>query len=235
MEYQNYEEYMRSVLGYSSQNSNIYETYQYKANEPYHTIYDRNEYSINLSEEQAEKLYPEIYRLVNPMVCKMCNTVTEPVTQELLEKMTDEICESLGENETIVNVHIETPKETVQIEKDMARKVETKTERPMNKVEEIRSYRNSRKIENSISTKNRENAPNEKTKEERLIRRTNQGLRDLIKILILKQLLGENRPPVRPPRPPYPGGPGMNPPPRPPYPGGRPPIRPRDYEDYLKF
>ena len=35
-------------------------------------------------------------------------------------------------------------------------------------------------------------------------KRTNQTLRDLIKILILKQLLGENRPNPRPPRPKYP-------------------------------
>lgn len=232
MEYQSYEEYMRNVLGYSSQNPNIYETYQYKASEPYSNTYDRNEYNTRLSEEQAEELYPEIYRLVNPIVCKMCNTITEPVTKELLEKMTDEICANLGENETIVNVHIETPKESVQ--KEMTRKIETRTERPMNKLEEIRNNRSGRKLENRESSEripNKDINTNGEQREERIIRR-NQGLRDLIKILILKQLLGGNRPPIRPPRPPYPG---MNPPARPPYPGGRPPIRPREYEDYLKF
>ena len=73
--------------------------------------------------------------------------------------------------------------------------------------------------------------------------RRNSTLQDLIKILILNQLLGGNFRPPRPPRPrppfpdgpipnprpPFPGGPGSNP--RPPFPDGpnpRPPMRPRD-------
>lgn len=60
---------------------------------------------------------------------------------------------------------------------------------------------------------------------------TNNNLRDLIKILIIRELL--NRPNIRPPRPPrpphhrppfpdFPGGPGGG--------GPRPPIMPRDLE-----
>ncbi len=83
----------------------------------------------------------------------------------------------------------------------------------------------------------------EKT-EKRETRQINKGLRDLIKILLLRELL--NRPGQRPPMPgpgPYPPvrppmpGPGPRPPvrhplpPRPPMPGSggpRPPIRPRN-------
>ena len=53
--------------------------------------------------------------------------------------------------------------------------------------------------------------------------RSSNALRDLIRILILQQLLQN-----RPPRPPFPGGPGGPRPPRPPFPGG-PGPGPRPY------
>ena len=52
-------------------------------------------------------------------------------------------------------------------------------------------------------------------------RQSNFLLRDLIRILLIRELLGRRRP-----------GPGMPPPNRPPFPGGRPPIMPRDYYGY---
>lgn len=58
--------------------------------------------------------------------------------------------------------------------------------------------------------------------EDRQVSANNNFLRDLIRILILQQIIGGgNRPPVppRPPRPPFPGGPNPGPrPPRPPFP-----------------
>lgn len=53
----------------------------------------------------------------------------------------------------------------------------------------------------------------------------NRGLQDLIRILLIRELLGRpgRFPPHRPPmRPPFPGRPG----------GGRPPIMPRDFNDF---
>lgn len=68
---------------------------------------------------------------------------------------------------------------------------------------------------------------NVRQQEDRQTGRRNDTLRDLVRILILRELFGggnfPNRP--RPPRPPFPGGPGPGP--RPPFPGG--PIRPRDF------
>ena len=71
-----------------------------------------------------------------------------------------------------------------------------------------------------------------KVKEDRQARHINRGLRDLIRILLIRELLGRpifpggNRPPMppRPPRPPFPGGPGNRP-------GMRPPISPRSFEN----
>lgn len=58
--------------------------------------------------------------------------------------------------------------------------------------------------------------------EDRQVGANNNFLRDLIRILILQQIIGGgNRPqvPPRPPRPPFPGGPNPGPrPPRPPFP-----------------
>ena len=85
------------------------------------------------------------------------------------------------------------------------------------------------RVSNSLSKQDKivetsdnvENSNVQGSKEYRQIRR-NTTLQDLIRILILNQLLGGNRRPPRPrprpPRPPYPGRPGQNP--RPPFPGG---------------
>ena len=55
----------------------------------------------------------------------------------------------------------------------------------------------------------------------------NRNLRDLIQILIIRELLRRRRRPM-PGRPPFPGG-------RPPFPGGpgmgRPPMMPREYNN----
>ena len=60
-------------------------------------------------------------------------------------------------------------------------------------------------------------------------RQINSGLRDLIQILLIRELLNRRRPPFRPPMP-NPPGPGPRPPMRPPFrPGpGRPPFN-RDF------
>lgn len=60
----------------------------------------------------------------------------------------------------------------------------------------------------------------------------NGGLRDLIQILLIRELLNRRRPPFRPPMP-NPPGPGPRPPMRPPFgPGpGRPPFN-RDFDSF---
>ena len=73
MYYQNYEDYIRSILGYPVQNNmgcsvayNSDQTNTYSnANIEYLTSTPR--YSNEILD-----LYPEIYKIVNPMVCKIC-------------------------------------------------------------------------------------------------------------------------------------------------------------------
>lgn len=181
MDYQNYEDYMRSVLGY--QTGNIYANTYNPRNDYYYDIpMMTTDYTTTDTDEFTE-FYPEIYKLIYPMVCKVCNqNSTREITKELIDRMTDEI---------YVNFEAEDN--------------QTSTMRTTLKNGDVRN-------------------PNAKEPEVRQeTRQRNFLLRDLIKILILRELLRRRRP-NRPQFPP-PGRPPM--PPRQPVmrPGG-PPFRP---------
>lgn len=167
-----YEDYIRSILGYPNY------TYQ---NQTMNCNMANNEQN-----EVLEACYPEIYKVVYPMICKACDTNTRPVTPALIDELTNEIYVSI-ESDNEINVNIN----------------KTNTSKPEN-VRETRG-------------------------EDRQFR--NRGLQDLIRILLIRELLGRpgnpghrppmpphGRPPMRPPFPP-PGGPGKSP---------RPPMMPRD-------
>lgn len=203
MYYQNYEDYMRSVLGYPIGAQNTYESYQY-SEVPYESsqIYS----STNRYSSEVMELYPDIYKIVNPMVCKICEANTKPLTRELIDKMTDEIylnLESQPDMNTIVNVRVE----------DSTPSVKPKESNRVSSSSSSTTSSHSSKIKidngNAESKENRESGEN---REDRQRRPNDNTLRDLIRILILNQLLGGNFP-SRPPRPPRP-----RPPMRPPFP-----------------
>ena len=182
-----YDEYIRSILGYPARNQfdqfnqgqQEYQGYQEYRNPTFNT-------NINISENnvELENSYPEIYKIVYPMVTKKCENVRESnITKDDIENMTDEIYYALeSKNETQVNIK----------------------KRPEVKVSETTGDK----------------------------RQLNGGLRDLIQILLIRELLNRRRPPFRPPMP-NPPGPGPRPPMRPPFgPGpGRPPFN-RDFDRF---
>ena len=184
---QDYEEYIRSILGYNNEVYREVPYSTYNANttaSSYPTSYN-DTYRRN---DELEQYYPEIYKIVYPMVKKVCSNSRGDINRETLENMVDEVYSAIevGENRN----------ETKDISQNN-RSTQTKTE-------------------NITNTKTKENKNEKETRESR-----NPGIRDLIKILILRELLRDNhRPPMPPPRPPFPGN-------------GRPPIRPRIYEDYI--
>lgn len=190
MYYQNYEDYMRSVLGYPNDNFNP-NTY-YGCNDD--VCNGMTQMATDIPEER-EEWYPEIYRIVYPMVRKTCDdNINAQVTEELVEEMTNRIYMSIE----------------VEEKEDMEPRQE-----------ELRNgdVRNPRAKEPERETRQR--------------RPNNPILRDLIRILLLRELFDRRRrrPPFpgRPPRPPMPGPR----PPFPPFPGGpgmRPPM-PRSYDD----
>lgn len=168
MYYQNYEDYMRSMLGYP--NPSGMEMPTYMAPDDYYIEEDTRD---NI--ENYENMYPEIYRIVYPMVCKACDDNTKPITEETIDEMTN-----------IIFVNLEASSEQVNVKMEL-------------KNGDVRNP----------------NAKQEIPKETR----QNNTLRDLIRILLIRELLRRRhgRPPMRP-RPPFPGGPGR--PLRPPFPGG---------------
>ena len=178
---QDYEEYIRSILGYNNEVCREVPYSTYNANttaSSYPTSYN-DTYRRN---DELEQYYPEIYKIVYPMVKKVCSNSRGDINRETLENMVDEVYSAIevGENRN----------ETKDISQNN-RSTQTKTE-------------------NITNTKTKENKNEKETRESR-----NPGIRDLIKILILRELLRNNhRPPMPPPRPPFPGGPGRPPMPR---------------------
>ena len=188
MNYQNYEEYMRSVLGYSPYVENDY-TYTDEQEDIY--AYS-NDVTPNAQVQDVTSFYPEIYKIIYPMVCKVCNVnSSRELTKDLLEQMINEIYSN--------------------VEPDQ---------------ESDSSTRNQPPLKNGDVRNPNAKEPTPSIKE---TRQTNFLLRDLIRILILREWGRPGRPPVRPPfpggRPPMgPGGPGN----QPPRPGpGRPPMGPQ--------
>ena len=85
MYYQNYEDYMRQVLGYPNMSTND------NCNDGYYQVSMSMRPAYEMPEER-EDLYPEIYRLIYPMVCKACDEVGDrEITEELVENLTNTI------------------------------------------------------------------------------------------------------------------------------------------------
>jgi hypothetical protein len=205
-----YENYMRSVLGYPITNDiSTYNLYNNSSNQSF----DYNDSSMYGSSNsyfpyrsnnvvyndtsKYEELYPEIYKILKPMISKVCDTPSRnDFSSETLEIMANEIYTNIEQDIDVVNINVNTS---------------STKEAEYNKNENL--SRNSNMKVTKSDTKNEE---------------TRQGccgnpmLKDLIKIMIIQQLLQGNKPP-RPPRPPHPPMPGPGPmpphPPRPPYRG----------------
>lgn len=159
MEYQNYEDYMRSVLGYNPVPNNIYaDTYNRPNEYLYDMPYDTN--YINQNADYLNDFYPETYRMIYPMICKVCNQYDNTqITNDMLENMVDEVYRNFEPEDN---------------------PTETRTEL---KNGDVRN-------------------PNAKQEVRKETRQQNFLLKDLIKILFIRELLKRRRrPPMRPPRP----------------------------------
>lgn len=84
-----YEEYMRNVLGYmpTYRDQNVYEPNDYYIMQP------RNQMSVDNS--KCEELYPEIYHKIYPLVCNECKNMNREITNEVLERMTENVYKSI--------------------------------------------------------------------------------------------------------------------------------------------
>lgn len=164
-----YEEYMKTVLGYTP--NCMQDTF---VNDDYY-IMQNNTYRIE--DEKLKSLYPEIYIKVYPLVCEECSRNNMPITNEILEQMTDNVINKIQIDLKIqTNTSVDTKKEDI---------------RNLNSINTKRQEVNTRPIDRASK---------------------NSILRDLIKILILRELLSGNKNrPQFPPRPPISGPGGMRP------------------------
>lgn len=174
-----YDDYMQNLMGfpmrqyqntYDEQNFNSYSNF-------YEPMYQRQEWRNTMSVNDLEDCYPEIYKIVYPMVRKACMSNTMPITQTVIDNMVNEIFTNLEANGTI--------ELNITLNNELSQNRESSDE-------------------NKKETENRSSDG-----EDRQIRR-NPFIRDLIRILILRELIGRfgNRPGNRPP-----------------FPGNRPPMR----------
>lgn len=209
-----YDDYIRSILGYPARNQfeqfnqeqQEYQGYQEYRNPTFNT-------NINISGNnvELENSYPEIYKIVYPMVTKKCDNIRgNNITKDDIENMTDEIYYALeSRNETQVNINLTNDVNSLRTANRTNSSISSNTAKGENRKPEV-------KVSETTGEK----------------RQLNGGLRDLIQILLIRELLNRRRPPFRPPMP-NPPGPGPRPPMRPPYrPGpGRPPFN-RDFGSF---
>lgn len=93
-----YDEYIRSILGYNKNEMYDYNNYYSYRTQDNMTVAQNS---------QLEQNYPEIYKVVYPMVSKRCENVRADLSNEELEKMTDEIYFALeSKKETQLNINL---------------------------------------------------------------------------------------------------------------------------------
>lgn len=109
-----YDDYIRSILGYPSMKSfdDSYEDYR---NQNMNMSYNINsnmsmDFMNNTSDMDLESCYPEIYKIVYPMVCKKCDSVRMPVTNDDIQNMTDEIYYAFDREDASKKVPLENAK-----------------------------------------------------------------------------------------------------------------------------
>ena len=155
-----YEDYMQNLLGV---NFSPYSNSQFY-NQMDNCMCNQNDnWSMN-NDSELEDCYPEIYKIIYPMVEKACRQNTKPINRDLVDELTNDIYSHI-EAQNVINLNI------------------------------------------SVDNNNRED-------------RQSNPIQDLIRILLIRELLRRrrnNRPPVLFPPRPFPPRPGMpgNPPPRP--------------------
>ena len=203
MYYQSYEDYIKNILGYPVQTTNSL----YSNNTYNHMVNSMPNYNKDILD-----LYPEIYKIVNPMVCKICETNTKPITEELVEQMTDEIYLNLEGNidsvDSTVNVRVTVPNEKNNsskknkiantntwnfLEQSKTVSIQNTKEKNGNITNSTRQTKDKSLLSGLNQTENTTKIAERKLGENRQVRQ-NSTLKDLIRILILNRLLDGYKP-----------------------------------------
>lgn len=177
MEYQNYDDYMRSILGYSVPSVPNFSQRNLNTN-----IYSSS--NMFQSNSNLERMYPDTYRAVYPIIVSTSNMVTLPITEEMLDRMVDDIYDKVETN-GIININVEFRNRDDS-------KLREKTNISKSDV-------NSSKLDDSSRQNFNPGRPPRPPMPPRPPIRPNPPrprnpvFRDLIKILLLRELLGRNQ------------------------------------------
>ena len=207
-----YEEYMRNSLGYNmpmmdmnQMGMNQMNMNQMNMNNMAEMYESENNFSCS---QVVDDMYPEIYRIIYPMVCKACMAVDENISEDLVSRMVNEIYMNVENMECMQ----ETRGSSISVSPQASKS--------------SKSDLSSSRTGSSLSSSSSSSSSSLSSVRQQETRQRNPLLRDLIRILVLRELLGNPgrpRPPFRPPyRPPFGGGMGPGQGPRPPFPGPQP-------------
>lgn len=164
-----YEEYIRNMIGGCPEFSRQ-DLYNY-GNNIYETNFDSERANYSNINNDLEKYYPEIYRLLYPMIQKACMKNTKPISKQLIDDMVEDIYSNFVPTEMTTNVNFE------------------------NDVRNNKSQVKQENLKNSKSLAQVTVKP-ESVENRQIEMNNNFMLRDLIKILLLRELIG--RPGIRP-------------------------------------
>jgi len=161
-----YQEYINSIIGTVPRNYNNFQETEHNNWMPRPYFQNGNDASnLNL-----ERFYPELYKLIYPMIQTACIKNTKPLTQEVIDEMVKDIYSNfVSEDATILNINLTNDLKTAsKVSTDINNKNSVKT-LPTNKVI-------SKDIKNSENTEAKSFRPN------------NYVLSDLIRILLIREL-----------------------------------------------
>lgn len=146
-----YQDYINNILGWEPriQNNFEYETYR----------------NSNYSNMQLEKFYPELYKVLYPMIQTACMRNTKPITEENINEMVNEIYSNFNADDvTVLNINLNN---------------------------DVRSSKMGEISKSSTSKSSVKISEDTRNVEERNIKPNNYVLNDLIRILLIRELLGK--------------------------------------------
>ena len=223
-----YENYIRDIIGYepvTTRTNNVIFGNDITDNDfDAYTNFNFNNninFNSNLNQE-LERYYPDLYTNLYPMIQKVCMKTTSPICEEVIDQMVEEVYTNFSADEEefeTASSNSVLNRSSKELETNKSGKESNTKEASWNS-KEVTSNGLNRSIKDDNSTGlNRSvkdenlNRSSENTRQFR--RPQNRTLRDLIKILLIRELIGRpNRPGNRPPFPPH-----NRPPHRPPFMG----------------
>jgi len=110
-----YEDYMQNILGYRMNpqaNMNTYEQYNMQGEEwqQYDNYMPMMQPGVQMTSNMnidLEACYPEIYKIIYPMIRNVCMRNTEPITEEVIDRMVNEVYNNIETGDVItLNINL---------------------------------------------------------------------------------------------------------------------------------